>query len=114
ALAGVQLYYEYDAEAALGSALTALSWDRANRYAHITRAWCASIMGREDEADRAIADARAYVAEDAARSMEGAVQYFRGADLRAIACVEPLLLEDPNRQFVRYIRGAAHLMAGDY
>lgn len=114
ALAGVQLYYDYDAAAAHRSALTAIACDSANRYAHVTRAWCACILRQEGEAEHALADARASLPQDAALSMESAVHYFRGAYLRAISCVQPLLLEDPNRQFVRYVRGAAHLMAGDY
>jgi DNA-binding winged helix-turn-helix (wHTH) protein len=114
ALAGVQLYFDYDPVSAHRSAVTALECDKANRYAHITRTWCARILDNETETANAINDARASLQPDAVRAIESAAYYFRGDFLRAIDHVEPLLLEDPNRQFVRYVRGASHLMIGDY
>ena len=113
ALAGVHLYFDYDPRAALQSALAAIDTAPDLAYAHVTRTWSACLMADEPEISRALKDVRENVPAGLMRTIEGAVSYFQGDYHAAVSRLERLLGEDPNRQFVRYIRGASRLMLGE-
>lgn len=112
ALAGVQLYFDYDPRAALTSCARALAMQPELSYAHVTRTWAASLLSDEREVADALGAAHFALSAPVSESMAGAVAYFRGEYGAAVGLVSPQVAQDANRHFPRYIRGASALMLG--
>jgi DNA-binding winged helix-turn-helix (wHTH) protein len=112
ALAGVQLYFDYDPRAALASCKRALEIQPALPYAHVTRTWSASLLRDTQEVADALGSVHFALSSPMGDSIAGAAAYFRGEYDAAVALVSPQVERDANQHFPRYIRGASALGAG--